>query len=30
LRWREVQKQQRRMRPQEPEQLHPSDTLRPS
>jgi len=30
LQWREVQKQQRRMRPQEPEQLHPSDTLRPS
>jgi len=30
LQWREEKKQRRRMRHQEPEQLHPTDTIRPS
>lgn len=30
LQWRDVQKQQRRSRQQEQEQLHPTETLRPS
>ncbi|KAH9954117.1 kinase-like protein [Russula dissimulans] len=30
LRWRDEQKERRRLRQQEPEQLHPTDTLRPS
>jgi len=29
LRWKDEQKQRRRLRKQEPEQLHPTDTLRP-